>query len=80
QNYPNPFNPTTEISYTVPKAGNVEFKVFNVLGQEVFAAKINAVAGANSYSFNGVNLSSGLYFYQVQQGVNTVTKKMVLMK
>ena len=80
QNYPNPFNPTTAINFTVAKAGNVYFTVFNVLAQEVFAAKINAVAGANNYQFNGVNLSSGLYFYQVQQGANTVTKKMVLMK
>jgi hypothetical protein len=81
QNYPNPFNPSTEISYTITKAGNVTLKVFNMLGQDV-ATLVNGFQAANTYkvSFNASGLSSGVYFYKLSAGSNEMIKKMVLMK
>ncbi|HDP68880.1 MAG TPA: T9SS type A sorting domain-containing protein [Candidatus Marinimicrobia bacterium] len=83
QNYPNPFNPTTTISYTLPKAGNVTLTVYNSLGQEVMTLVNNefkASAGSYNVHFDGSGLSSGIYFYTLTFNNNTIAKKMVLMK
>jgi ABC-type sugar transport system ATPase subunit len=81
QNYPNPFNPSTDISYTIEKAGNVTLKVYNMLGQYV-ATLVNGFQAANTYkvNFNASGLSSGMYLYELRTGSSVITKKMVLMK
>ncbi len=81
QNYPNPFNPSTKIAFSVPNQGNVTLKVYNLLGQEV-ATLLNEVrtAGVHEVSFNGINLSSGVYFYTLTSGDFVSTKKMMLIK
>jgi len=80
-NYPNPFNPSTVISYQLPIESNVLLKVFNVLGDEV-ATLVNGqqTAGAHSVNFNASDLSSGIYFYTIEAGSFTATKKMILTK
>ncbi len=83
QNYPNPFNPATTISYKIAKAGQVSLKVYDVLGREV-AALVDEYqqAGAYNSQFAIVNyqLSSGVYFYRLQSGSFSETKKLVLLK
>jgi len=81
QNYPNPFNPSTVINFTIPKAGNVTLKVYNTLGQEV-ATLVNEYKNASNYqvTFNANNLSSGIYFYTINAGDFSLTKKMMLIK
>lgn len=81
QNYPNPFNPATTFKYEVPEASFVTIKVYNILGNEV-AALVNEEKARGIYNvkFNGVNLSSGIYFYNMHAGNFTETKKMILMK
>jgi hypothetical protein len=81
QNYPNPFNPTTNISYALPQSGNVRLSVYNVLGQEV-AVLVNGVqeAGLHNATFDGKDLTSGVYFYRLQSESNTATLKMMLLK
>ena len=81
QNYPNPFNPTTKIVFTMPKAGNVELKVYDVLGKEVTTLLSEfKQAGKYTVDFNGSNLASGVYFYKIISGDFTATKKMSLIK
>jgi hypothetical protein len=81
QNYPNPFNPSTVISYRVAHLGNVTVKVFDMLGREI-ATLVNEVKAAGSYTvtFNAINLPSGVYFYRLQAGSFTETKKLVLLR
>jgi hypothetical protein len=81
QNYPNPFNPTTTIKYSIPEMSKVSLTLFNLLGEEV-ATLVNEekVAGYYTVEFNASSLSSGVYFYRLQAGSFTETKKMVLMK
>jgi Secretion system C-terminal sorting domain len=81
QNYPNPFNPTTVISYTIPKAGYVSLKVYNILGQEV-ATLVDGYKAAQTYNvnFDAFNLSSGVYLYSVKFDNKVLSKKMILMK
>ena len=81
QNYPNPFNPTTQISYILPRAGFVTLKIYNILGMEV-QILVSRFQPADQYSvnFDGSLLSNGVYFYQLQVGSFTETRKMILMK
>ncbi len=83
QNYPNPFNPTTNIQYSIPQAGHVTLKVYDVLGNEV-ATLVNEYKQPGNYNsmFSALrtSLSSGVYFYRLQSGSFTTTKKFVLMK
>jgi hypothetical protein len=81
QNYPNPFNPTTKISYALPKAGNVELKIFDILGREV-TTLVNEYKTAGSYTvqFDASKLASGVYFYRIKAGDFTASKKMLLVK
>ncbi len=81
QNYPNPFNPSTNISFTIPKAGHVTLKVYNILGQEVVTL-LDGLKTAQTYNvkFDGNGLASGVYFYRLKEGNNFITRKMVLLK
>ncbi len=81
QNFPNPFNPSTSITYSVPAAGNVSLKVYNIVGQEV-ATLVNGVHAAGEYraAFNASSLSSGVYFYRLEAGSTAIVKKMMLLK
>ncbi len=82
QNYPNPFNPSTTIKFTLEKSGVTTLKIFNTLGQEI-ATLFNSQADAGhvySINFNALNLASGIYFYQLKQGSQIQTHKMLLMK
>ncbi len=65
-NYPNPFNPSTVISFNAPTSGNVTITVYNTLGQLVGEQQVNNIAsGTHNISFNGSNLTSGVYYYRV---------------
>jgi len=80
-NYPNPFNPATTINYQIPKASNVQIKVYDVLGKEV-AELVNEKKEPGRYNvqFDASNLPSGLYFYRMQAGKFSEVRKMLLMK
>jgi lysyl endopeptidase len=80
QNYPNPFNPNTVIHFSLPKSEIVSVKVYNIFGQEAAALINNQQYEAGHYSteFNASGLASGVYFYRLQAGSFTATKKMLL--
>lgn len=81
QNYPNPFNPTTRIEYSVPRNGYMTLKVFSVLGEEVSTLFSGMQkAGDHFATFDASRFASGVYFYRLQAGTFSTTKKMVLMK
>ncbi|HMU43407.1 MAG TPA: T9SS type A sorting domain-containing protein [Ignavibacteriaceae bacterium] len=79
--YPNPFNPTTTISFSIPETGYTSLKVYDILGNEV-ANLVNEVKDAGIYNvqFDGSNLTSGVYIYQLQTGEYTATKKIQMIK
>ncbi len=81
QNYPNPFNPSTNIEYRIPNTEFVTLEVYDVLGREV-AALVNErkLPGTYDVEWNASSLSSGVYFYRLQAGSFTETKKLLLIK
>ncbi|MFC2134451.1 M28 family peptidase, partial [Bacteroidota bacterium] len=86
QNYPNPFNSGTVISYQIPagfdgKGSVVKLKVFDILGNEI-ATLVNENKSPGKYTvhFDGLNISSGVYFYTLSYNNIFETKRMVLVK
>lgn len=83
QNYPNPFNPTTTIRYSIPKAGLVTLKVYDLQGKEV-ATLVNEFKQPGNYnspfSLQNSRLASGIYFYKITSGKYSETKKMIILK
>ncbi len=81
QNYPNPFNPETTVRYSLPQAGVVELKLYDITGREVMSL-VNEwqSAGAHSVKVDGRNLASGVYVYTLTAGDYRVSKKMALVR
>jgi len=81
QNYPNPFNPRTVISYELRVTSFAKLIVYDVLGNEV-ATLVNDKQSAGTYSveFDGSGFASGVYFYKLEAGEFSETKRMVLLK
>ncbi|MCP4705323.1 MAG: T9SS type A sorting domain-containing protein [candidate division Zixibacteria bacterium] len=86
QNYPNPFNPETKIEYILHRQSEISISIYNLIGQKINSL-VNDIKPAGNYSVNwngtdnnGNKMASGIYFYQLQIGDYTETKKMILMK
>ena len=81
QNYPNPFNPQTNFSFTLPEAGHVTLKVFDLLGRDV-ATLVNGDLAADAYtvSWSADGLPTGVYLYTLTSGEFSQTKKMLYLK
>ena len=80
-NYPNPFNPRTTIRFSLPRPGYVKLMVFNALGKEI-ATLVNQdlAVGTFTIQWDATGISSGIYFYRLQSGKYSETKKLALLK
>jgi len=81
QNYPNPFNPTTNIKFTITKAGKITLNIYDINGKKL-EELINGSYSAGSYKaeWNASKYSSGIYFYTIVTNEFTDTKRMILVK
>jgi len=81
QNYPNPFNPITNITYSIKENERVIICIFDITGKLV-KELVNEYKTAGTYiiSYNGSELSSGIYFYRMRTNSFTEIKKMILIK
>lgn len=80
-NYPNPFNPVTNIKFDIPKKSNVKISIFDVLGKEI-SVLVNEELSPGTFEVNwdASNFPSGVYFYKIETGDYSESKKMVLIK
>ena len=81
QNYPNPFNPSTKIEVELQQASNVVLKVYDTSGNEIRTLCSEQLsAGSHTFTFDGSELSSGVYYYRMQTRGITQVRKMMLLK
>jgi hypothetical protein len=81
QNFPNPGNPQSVIGYALPQEGHVVLVVYNTLGQMV-AVLVDDIkaAGYHQAVLDGSGLPSGVYYYKINAGDFTQTKRLLLLK
>ncbi|MCP4580550.1 MAG: T9SS type A sorting domain-containing protein [candidate division Zixibacteria bacterium] len=81
QNNPNPFNATTTLGYSLSKTSWVTFQVYDILGRQIITLVDRMQsAGHHQAIWNAENSPSGVYFYKIQAGENSETRKMMLLK
>ena len=87
QNYPNPFNPSTSIRYDIYKNGEISLTIYNINGIIVKNLISNKTQTSGSYSVDwdgtnneGVQVTSAVYFYELTQGYEKSTRKMMLVR
>jgi hypothetical protein len=81
-NFPNPFNPATTIRFALPVPGNVNLKVYDILGREIASLIDNSFypAGWHEIVFDASHIPSGNYFYKIEAGQFNQTRTMILLK
>jgi len=81
QNYPNPFNASTNISFSLPEAGNVKIVIYDLLGR-IVDMPLNEFkpAGNHAVSWNGNEFTSGIYFYRLATASGSYNRRMTLLK
>jgi aminopeptidase N len=81
QNYPNPFNPKTTIEYEIYKYDYVKLTVYDIAGRKIsILVSEKQRPGFYKVEFAPDNLSSGVYFYRIESGDFSDTKKLVYIK
>lgn len=78
QNRPNPFDETTVIGFELPEAIWATIRIRNHLGEEVAQFSNHYAKGYNEWRLEALNLSAGLYYYSLEAGDFSATRKMVL--
>ncbi len=80
-NYPNPFNPSTEIKFSLPVPSEISLIVYDLLGREVVVLYEGICeAGVHTVTFDGTELSSGVFIYKLTAGKFSGVKKMNMIK
>lgn len=81
QNFPNPFNPSTTITFSLASRSFVFLKVYDALGREVSTLVSEELpAGTYSRQWLCVDFPSGVYFYRLQAGTFSETKKLAILR
>jgi hypothetical protein len=81
QNFPNPFNPSTKIKFSITSAEYTNLKIYDTLGNEVKTLIDKFLSpGFYEINFNGDKLASGVYFYVLTSGPESIAKKMILLR
>ena len=78
QNTPNPFTEYTNIQFNTPNSDNVVFEVIDMFGRSVYIEQITATKGLNTYQFSYNFLSAGIYMYNINNGKESISKRMIV--
>ncbi len=81
QNYPNPFNPQTNISFELLEASEIEINIYDIRGERVSKVHDGYLGeGTHTFVFDGSNLPSGIYLYEIKAPLSSQVQKMILAK
>ena len=81
QNYPNPFNPATNISFELVDVSQVSLKIYDASGRHITTIVDQQLSsGSHEFQWNAENMASGVYFYTLEAGEFSETRKMILSK
>ena len=81
QNYPNPFNPVTTISFELPASAHVRLRIFDALGRHITTLIDRLeIAGRHEAYFRATSQASGSYFYRLDTGTTSITRRMQLIR
>ncbi|HXC05983.1 MAG TPA: T9SS type A sorting domain-containing protein [Bacteroidia bacterium] len=78
QNTPNPAVSRTDINYWLPNAEQVEFRVYDVLGNLVTSRMLRSDKGNNTFTYDTANLNAGIYLYSIRSGDKSVSRRMIV--
>lgn len=80
-NYPNPFNSETTIKFSVSEPGMVNLEIFNVLGQKV-CSLVDGYYPNGTYrvDWKAADQASGIYYYRLNTGSQSLIESMTLLK
>ena len=78
QNTPNPCNEMADIRFVLPQMGEVEFRMFNLIGKEVYRSLINGEQGENNLKVDSRDFAPGVYMYTMTWNGETISKRMVI--
>ena len=90
-NYLNPFNPGIWIPFKLAKDSAVTAKIYDLTGKQIRMIELGHLPAGNYVESNrtiywdgktqdGEQVSPGTYFYQVQAGSYSETRKMLILK
>lgn len=85
QNYPNPFNGSTRINFFLNKSSNVNFRVYDLLGREIYKQQLGFLNQGlnhivwNATNNNGSSLPSGVYLYCIETEYRSEIKKLIIL-
>lgn len=78
QNFPNPFNAKTNIAFNLQNSSLVEFKVYDLIGNVLYEKTIDGKPGINTVSYDGSDLTEGVYFYSISNGAGILTRRLII--
>ncbi len=86
QNYPNPFNPITAIKFSLQRESQISIKIFDVMGREIriLTDKVYCptehIIEWDAKNNSGIDVPSGVYFYQLKSGDFISTQRCLLVR
>jgi len=86
QNYSNPFNPTTRITFGLKEPAAVSLRIYDTAGRLVRVLVKSSLPGGtyaeiwDGKDSRGAAVASGIYFYRLDAGSFTQTRKMILLR
>jgi hypothetical protein len=80
QNIPNPVTTITQIPYSIPQQGSLNFSVMTITGQVLYAKTIQSMAGDYSITFDTQSLADGIYYYSMEYEGQRIVRKMTIQR
>lgn len=74
---PNPFSGTTEIKFFTKEKSEIEFVVYNLVGEQIHRQLLFVLAGENSINYDGKDIPKGMYLFSVSSKTTGFTNTFI---